>query len=364
MLGALLSVLIHTLPGGFADGFAPPPPPPPPPPPSPERPTVCVEVQQIAALSGRRISEKELVQAVRARIARRQLHVERCRSASEAVPTWRLSAMPQGDGALLLVVTSAEERLGHVLQVGGMTSEQVIQLVALTAAEDVRPALDRLLQQLGIAEEDGLANGSAFDDLVSTVEEQAAAKGTAAPQQPAPPPTPPSAPSFLGPFVLDVAVGPLGGLFDLDLAIAAVVGASLGVGPLDVRLHLSGRPLPALEDVALSATGGAWSSGLALRWSDERLSLGAGLAGRLTQMDVVNRAAGTAKGAVSYWDVALSTDGKLSIHRHAFLDLALVFHADLWWQPRQLVVADRVIYRQPLLEVFVGPALGIVLPTP
>lgn len=330
------------------------------------RPTLCVDVQTIAATATQRLSEKELVQAVRARIARRQLHVESCHDTDIVAPTWRLSAMPHDEGTLLLVVSSDGERVGHVLSISGLKPEQVIQLVALTAAEDVRPALDRLLQQLGIAEEDVQAEAEPLDELIKSVEEQAAqgdnnGDDTAEVNLPAAAAPSVPSPSLVGPLSFDASTGPLGGLFDPELTLAAVVGATLGVGPVDLRVHLAGRPLPSLEDPLLTVSGAAVSAGVMLRWRYENLSLGAGLSGRLTQVDVVGHVQGVAKGGHSYWDAALSADGRLVLYRLSFLELALVFHADVWWQPREIVVADRRLYRQPLLEAFLGPAVGIVL---
>lgn len=352
MLATLFFPVVLIAPGVLADGQDP-----------ARRPTLCVEVDQSATTTSLRLAEKELVQAVRARIARRQLQVESCRHTGIDAPTWRLSAMPHGESALLLVVTSADERVGHVLSVAGMKPEQVIQLVALTAAEDVRPALDRLLQQLGIAEEDVPTEAEQLDALVKSVEEQAPQGeeqgGEGAPLE-APPPPPP--PSLVGPLSFDVSLGPLAGLIDPELTLAAVVGATLGLGPVDVRVHLAGRPLPTLDDPALTASGGALSSGLMLRWRQGGLSLGGGLSGRLTQLDVTDHLLGVAKGGHSYWDAAVSLDGRWVVYRLSVLELSLICHADLWWQPRELTVADRLLYKQPLLEVFLGPAVGIGLP--
>lgn len=117
-------------------------------------PLLCVRVEVDAASETPLVLPADLVRALKLRIARRALRVTHCRSDLVPPPTWRLTLSRASTAQLTLEIAGAElvQRADVALPESGSATSQdeLVQVVALKAAELVRPAVDDLLTRLGL----------------------------------------------------------------------------------------------------------------------------------------------------------------------------------------------------------------------
>lgn len=105
-------------------------------------PRLCVKPDSLAA--------KELVPALRARLARRALLVTVCTPGAEAL--WQVNVKPLSQGKVRVLVEGDRCHFELDLDVEGQSMGEVTQLAALKAAEAVRPAVDAVFAELGLPE--------------------------------------------------------------------------------------------------------------------------------------------------------------------------------------------------------------------
>lgn len=116
-------------------------------------PRLCVKPESLAA--------RELVPALRARLARRSLRVSVCVAGVDAL--WQVNVKRLGAQRVRVLVEGA--RCHFELDLEGLSLDEVTQLAALKAAEAVRPAVDAVFAELGLPDPEPPARGSALAEL-------------------------------------------------------------------------------------------------------------------------------------------------------------------------------------------------------
>lgn len=308
---------------------------------APEAPALCVDAQAAPA-----IAEPDLVEALRARVARPEVRVVPCASLGEALPTWRLLVEQVDPERVALTLTGQELWARRMVAAGALNREELAQQIALTAAEVARPSIEHTLARLGQA--------PAPDDLVAEIEEQA----------PCPPPEPcpePEVREVRPPHELELRLrgGPLLGLPDLDFAGYAELQGALAIGALELGLHLGGRNVLGPDLAAATVAGAEIELGLDALWRWQILRAGLRAQSRLAVLEFTPREAAGEAGTRMFWRGGFGGLVELLMWRGEFWSLSLAAQLWLWPQPNRFLAEGQPIYAQPHVEMAIGIGVGL-----
>lgn len=300
-------------------------------------PTLCVEIPREEGLP---FTDRDLLPALRARINRRQLSIAPC--AVVKAPTWRLLAHRDGKAAVVQV-DGRGIPVQRTFQLEGVPPDQLTQAVAMAMAEDVRPAIDQLLAELGLpieAEPISETSGAALANLEAQV-----STGVA---QPMPPPA-----TSIGPS-LALTAGAVGGIDDVHVGPAAKLEATLPIGSFGLSLSLGGRVILRAERAGVTLGGEAFDLGLNALARLGLVLVGVGARARLTLFHFAGE--GVAQSG-QYWDGAVEVQAQSWPIVFGRWHIGAVAQVSVWLQPRRVLAGEQTVYRQSIAELFIGPAV-------
>ncbi len=295
------------------------------------KPVLCVEVE------GGGLDRAELIAAIRARVPRSQLRVRRC--ALKRPATWRLLVLTESQ-QLRLALTGAGLAARKILPVGSMSTQELTQQVALTAAEAVRPAVEGPKPKTS--------------ELIAKIESRC--------QEPKPCPsvgvplvkttTVTVTSTVVAParWALQLAAGLLIGTEDGSLGSYLELGTDVrwGSAVLSVRSAFSAGQQQAplsLWEVEL---------GLSIGWRWRFLQLGAGFVERLAIAQVQSDVPSVEDRLQLFFNGGLIAQLEARVWDVGGWELGIVSQAWFWPQPNRFLLQGQALLSQSYLEVFVG----------
>lgn len=297
---------------------------------------LCIESEPGAVQKG---LIDELVASLRARITEEAVRVVRCEALGGAHQTWRVSLRANGGpDELTLHIAGEATDFDLRLSTTGLDARALAQLLALHAAEAVRPAIDSMLSRLGTGGADALTQ---LERL-------------------APPPTliapAPRPPGWLG---VSLELGVLVGVAPFDWAgvaqlkgtlftrgLGAVLGAALrtawcrstgAVRACGYDLQLLAGPQYRFEHWSLAALGVAHATFLGVGGSDPQVPASATIV----------------------WSAGAQLNAAAWPWRVGPLDLGLSVTGALRFKPYDFTVRGQTTYLQPMVELTVGPVVQL-----
>ncbi len=313
------------------------------------RPSLCVLVG-----AGAEVDEASLVAALRARIATKQVAVKS--DCAGQPSTWVLRLERMNPVTVALDLTGPEVAARRTVTIDGMTPEEVVQFISITAAEAVRPSMDKLLAAMGLLEPSG-------DDLVATLEAKAppTCKEAICPEprvelRRVEVPIAPS-PSFA------LEVGPLFGVQEKRVSPFFGLGGALSAGwffaGADAGLHWV--PPSGEEGVRLHV----WEieAGLRAGVTVSIVALGLSAQARLS----IARPSGAGGAALPpavpdglqfFWNGGFGLFSSVALWTTDVLELRLLARMWVWPQPNRFLVEGEPLLTQSHLELLVGPEIA------
>lgn len=285
----------------------------------------------VASEANGALSLSDLREALQARLDLPGVDVVLCSDAPADAVRWRLDVEPQQPGDLLVRLDGQGLAQVQPVQRHGLGPERLAQVVALVAAEAVRPALE-------LAGVPRPATASDTEDVIGALEAE---------------PTPP--PPVDGGVRPYVQLEPFMLLAGTRLKPAAGLGGGLELRRLGVELRLVAQPLSTSPRAMLQ--GSIADVTLAVGWSLRPVRVALGLVGRATFVRH-HRVAGETEGP---WDVVTSAGVTLgtdmALWHAGTWEVALVGGLALWPRPAALRVGGRTAHEAPYVEVTLGPAI-------
>jgi hypothetical protein len=296
------------------------------------RPSLCVRLTSEGAVAG--LPVRELVVALRARIARRQLAVFAC--APSHGSTWVMTVDRKPELVSTLVEGNGISLRRDLPLLAELRPYEVAQLVAIGAAEMVRPSVDAVLERLGI-----LGEPDDIDELAADLQAE----------EPTPPPTTSawSARALLGASGADREAPVLGvvAMSVLRAFDSFSGGLSLELGTPH-RAHRDGAGLMAYEAalaLVLEHKWGPLSTGLRVVEQAMHLS--------------IDDSVSTGR-RLTLWRTGAGLHAAYSPWQGERWSVGVVAGGTLWLQPRRLLVRGSTAITQPRTEAFIGPQIEVL----
>jgi hypothetical protein len=325
-----------------------------------ETPVLCVE-----ARGDPPIDAKELIAAIRARIAREEVVVERC--GARPTSTWRIIATFKKKDEAELALEGRDIDAKRTLYIGGLGRQEISQTIALTAVEVVRRPLDALLASLGLAPpppiEDRCPEPPPPTPCPTCAEPRVCAEPPPCPEKVCPTcevcaacaecPPPIEVPATAH-FGVGLDLGPTFSSAGIGSFVA--LSAPLRYGPLAIVPHVGVDPLGQIGD---SPRGFDLELGLLGALAIDPLELGVGVASRLHLLTVSGTA--NADGTTSVWASGFLLAAGVDFLELGPATIGLAARAWIWPEPPRFRVDGVIASEEPHFEVGVFPRITLRL---
>jgi hypothetical protein len=325
-------------------------------PPSPAR--ACVQIAP--ALAETLVSRGSLVEALRARLQRRGVHVVDCATAKAL--DWRVSVEASDPTTIEFTIDGPQVAVRQHLNTGERAPEAIVQLLAVSIAEALRPVLDALLDRLGDAPprrdelDDALARmtASAPPEPQAADREAASAASVASSTAPDSELKPPTA---VPPGLLRSELG-LGVLLAPEtprLQTSARGALVLQAGPLALALHAATGAALAARVAGFGVNASQMRIGGSVQWSSRLMDVGLGGQARYSRISLAGAGAMLKREPATAWDGGLLLVYSVWPWGVGPLQLGACAEVSLWWHPLRVRVRGETVMRQSFVDAELGP---------
>jgi hypothetical protein len=295
---------------------------------------------------------KDLVEALRVRIDRRELRVVRCKNASGPGVAWRIDVEPAGEDALLLVLEGSGLSARRKVRTRELHRQEILQLVALTGAEAIRPSIEMLLGEVDIVQpspgkpEKLEEPGSVRPKPRTRPEDDIAAKP--------PPPAPLPAQRWI--WRTGLVLGPRLGIQQGELVGYLAIRGAVSLGPMSLVAHLGAQNLPGADLEPGTVEAWAIEAGVGAAWEWRFLRLLLQVQNRfsiveLSGLDEPDR-------QTTFWNVGLGLAVDVTLWRPGRWELGLSAQGWFWPQPNRFLVRGEHAVTHSFVELFIGPMVS------
>lgn len=299
--------------------------------------TLCIDNTQSSA--SREGLLDALVNSLRGRVDQNAVRVLRC-DGLRAAPTWRVAVeAAEAADELKLVITGDGRRIEMWLPVQGLDPYTLAQVLALNAAEAVRPGINALLARLGLGASDALTNTEGPPAPV--VAQVARAKPVTMRQWGA----------------LSLQLGALFGAAPFDWAGTAQLSGKLFQRGLGGAMMMGTRTPWCRTSGAVKACGAQAELALGPRFRFEHWELAVLGLGRATFVTVGGSDPQVPPTTHTVWAAAAVAQVGVWPWRLGSFDFGFAASGTVWFRPFDFTVRGAALYRQPTFELVLGPTV-------
>jgi hypothetical protein len=268
--------------------------------------------------------------ALAARVRGYGIDVVLCDAARLAAATWQVSLWSEPGGSVAVDLVGPHVARLQTLSVATRDAPQAAQMVAVAVAENLRPAAERWLLELGSSDGPPIPLAAA-DAEPPPLKERARA-------------------------TVDAAVGPV-----LDSRGAAALWLELAsrvpLGDLALTLHAGMLAAPDRSRAGMEVSRRAYEMGLGCAGSFAGVELG--LVAKARALTASASSAAKPRRTATFWSAGIGVTSSFTLWSSSAALLALRVDGWFWPRPHRLSYDGDVFLTEGFVELFAGPVLRV-----